>query len=103
MMRLPKVCSKRAARSVVSGPAPQTICRKRDRSSPSRSLAPRAQRNARTVGTTLVQVQPKVARVFQKALAENHHLGAGLNVHRGKVTYEAVARDLGYAFEPVSF
>ena len=40
---------------------------------------------------------------YQKALAENTHLAAGLNIHRGKVTYEAVAKDLGYAYEPVSF
>ena len=40
---------------------------------------------------------------YRKALADNHHLAAGLNVHRGKVTYEAVARDLGYAYEPVEF
>jgi len=32
------------------------------------------------------------------ALLDNIHLRNGLNVCRGKVTYEAVARDLGYAF-----
>ncbi|NNK33100.1 MAG: alanine dehydrogenase, partial [Xanthomonadales bacterium] len=35
-----------------------------------------------------------------KALLDNHHLLAGLNVHRGMVTYEDVARDLGYDFVP---
>ena len=32
------------------------------------------------------------------ALAENPHLRAGLNVHRGKVTHKAVADSLGLAF-----
>jgi alanine dehydrogenase len=36
---------------------------------------------------------------YRKALQDNAHLANGLNVHRGKVTYEAVARDLGYAYE----
>jgi alanine dehydrogenase len=35
-----------------------------------------------------------------KAMIDNHHLLAGLNVHRGKVTYEDVARDLGYDYVP---
>jgi alanine dehydrogenase len=35
-----------------------------------------------------------------RAMIENHHLMAGLNVHRGKVTYEDVARDLGYDYVP---
>ena len=35
-----------------------------------------------------------------KALIDNHHLLDGLNVHRGKVTYEDVARDLGYEYVP---
>ncbi len=35
---------------------------------------------------------------YKKALRDDPHLRAGLNVHRGKVTYEAVARDLGYDF-----
>ena len=33
---------------------------------------------------------------YRKALEENPHLRNGLNIHRGKVTYAAVARDLGY-------
>lgn len=32
------------------------------------------------------------------ALKKNPHLMAGLNVYRGKVTYQAVAEDLGYDF-----
>lgn len=32
------------------------------------------------------------------ALLQNPHLLAGLNVHRGKVTYQAVAEDLGYDY-----
>lgn len=39
---------------------------------------------------------------WQAALAANPHLAAGLNVQDGKITYEAVARDLGYAYVPVA-
>ncbi|RJF86650.1 alanine dehydrogenase [Oleomonas cavernae] len=35
---------------------------------------------------------------YRQALLESPHLKAGLNVHRGQVTYAAVARDLGYAY-----
>lgn len=34
----------------------------------------------------------------KKALGENPHLRAGLNVYEGKVTYKAVAEDLGYDY-----
>jgi len=38
----------------------------------------------------------------KQALADNRHLLAGLNVCKGKVTYEAVAKDLGYTYvEPL--
>jgi alanine dehydrogenase len=37
---------------------------------------------------------------WKQALCDNPHLKAGLNVAAGKVTYEAVARDLGYAYVP---
>jgi len=37
---------------------------------------------------------------WRKALAENVHLRHGLNIEAGKVTHEAVAHDLGYAFTP---
>ena len=34
----------------------------------------------------------------KEALTRDPHLRAGLNIHRGQVTYEAVARDLGYDY-----
>jgi alanine dehydrogenase len=37
---------------------------------------------------------------WQKALLANPHLKNGLNVCQGQVTYEAVARDLGYDYVP---
>ncbi len=39
---------------------------------------------------------------WQRALADDPHLANGLNVWNGKVTYEAVARDLGYDVTPLS-
>ncbi len=39
---------------------------------------------------------------WQAALRADPHLAAGLNVHAGHVTYEAVARELGYAYTPVA-
>jgi alanine dehydrogenase len=45
----------------------------------------------------------KIAELgWKAALAANPHLAAGLNVHAGAVTYEAVARELGYAHLPVA-
>ncbi|KHK92415.1 alanine dehydrogenase [Novosphingobium malaysiense] len=38
---------------------------------------------------------------WKEALLRNPHLAAGLNVHAGQVTYEAVARELGYSYVPV--
>lgn len=38
----------------------------------------------------------------KRALLEDGHLKNGLNVCRGKVTYEAVARELGYEFVPAA-
>jgi len=35
---------------------------------------------------------------YRQALLDNPHLMNGLNVHRGAVTYEAVAHDLGYEY-----
>lgn len=35
---------------------------------------------------------------WARALSEDPHLRAGLNVHQGRVTHAAVARDLGYDF-----
>ena len=37
---------------------------------------------------------------WRRALSENAHLKAGLNVCEGRVTYEAVANDLGYTYVP---
>jgi len=36
----------------------------------------------------------------RQAMLDNPHLLAGLNVHRGMVTYKDVARDLGYDYVP---
>ncbi len=36
----------------------------------------------------------------KQALRENRDLRNGLNIHEGKVTYEAVAADLGYDYHP---
>ena len=38
---------------------------------------------------------------WRAALKADPDLAAGLNVHDGKVTYEAVANELGYAYTPV--
>ncbi|KEO58693.1 alanine dehydrogenase [Thalassospira permensis] len=38
---------------------------------------------------------------WKKACQEDPHLAAGLNVHEGRITYEAVARDLGYEYIPL--
>ncbi|MFQ5938648.1 MAG: alanine dehydrogenase, partial [Alphaproteobacteria bacterium] len=38
----------------------------------------------------------------EEAMAKDRHLLAGLNVYRGRITYEAVARDLGYDYQPPS-
>ena len=37
---------------------------------------------------------------WKEALCADPHLANGLNVHEGKVTYEAVAKDLGYDYVP---
>ena len=39
---------------------------------------------------------------WKKALADDHHLANGLNVWNGKITYAAVAHDLGYEATPLS-
>ncbi len=49
---------------------------------------------------TLPFVRQLANKGYRKALDDNAHLRNGLNVHRGRVTHEAVARELGYAFEP---
>jgi alanine dehydrogenase len=37
---------------------------------------------------------------YRRALDDNPHLAAGLNIHRGKVSYAAVAEALGHRYEP---
>ena len=39
---------------------------------------------------------------WKQALSDDVHLRNGLNVCQGKVTYEAVARDLGYDYTPAA-
>ena len=39
---------------------------------------------------------------WKDALAADPHLAEGLNVHQGEVTYEAVAKELGYNYRPVA-
>lgn len=38
---------------------------------------------------------------WRRALEENPHLAAGLNIHAGRVTHSAVARELGFELEPI--
>jgi len=37
---------------------------------------------------------------YRKALVDDPHLRNGLNVYRGRLTHEAVARDLGMVYSP---
>ena len=39
---------------------------------------------------------------WKEALRANPHLAAGLNVHAGMVTHDAVARELGYDYRPAA-
>ena len=39
---------------------------------------------------------------WKEAMRANPHLGEGLNVHAGKVTYKAVADELGYEYLSVA-
>ncbi|WP_210394548.1 alanine dehydrogenase [Motiliproteus sediminis] len=48
---------------------------------------------------TLPYVLQLADKGYQQALKDNPHLRNGLNVHRGKVTYQAVAQDLGYDYQ----
>ena len=49
---------------------------------------------------TLPFVQAIADKGWRRALSEDPHLRAGLNVCRGRVTYPAVARDLGLPMTP---
>jgi alanine dehydrogenase len=40
---------------------------------------------------------------YKQALLDDPHLLEGLNVHEGKITYEAVAKDLGYDYHEAAF
>jgi alanine dehydrogenase len=39
---------------------------------------------------------------YQQALLCDQDLRNGLNVHKGKITYQAVADDLGYDYQPAA-
>jgi len=43
-----------------------------------------------------------VTKGVENALRADAHLMNGLNVHKGMVTYEAVARELHYNYVPAS-
>ncbi len=49
---------------------------------------------------TLPFVMALAEKGWRKALADDPHLLRGLNVHAGKVTYEAVAHDLHLPYAP---
>ena len=49
---------------------------------------------------TLPFILSIVTKGTKLALLDDHHLLNGLNVHQGKVTYEAVARELGNVYTP---
>lgn len=51
---------------------------------------------------TLPHVLAIANKGWKAALNENPHLAMGLNVHAGMVTFEAVARELGYEYTPLS-
>jgi alanine dehydrogenase len=47
---------------------------------------------------TIVHAVALADKGWKQALKDNPHLKNGLNVANGHVTYEAVAKDLGYAY-----
>ncbi|HET7312796.1 MAG TPA: hypothetical protein VFJ08_00400 [Salinisphaera sp.] len=49
---------------------------------------------------TLPYVLQLADKGCKRALADDLHMAAGLNVHRGAVTHEAVAANLGYDYTP---
>ena len=51
---------------------------------------------------TLPHVLALADKGYKKALEDDVHLRNGLNVHKGDVTYQAVAEDLGYPFKDPS-
>lgn len=51
---------------------------------------------------TLPFVISMVTKGIKNALLSDHHLLNGLNVHQGKITYEAVAQNLGFEYVPAA-
>lgn len=51
---------------------------------------------------TLPFVMALAAKGWRQALSDDPHLLDGLNVHRGRITHDAVARDLGYDLLPAA-
>ena len=49
---------------------------------------------------TLPFVRALADKGYRQACLDDPHLLAGLNVHRGQITYQAVARDLGLPYTP---
>ena len=47
---------------------------------------------------TLQYILALANKGYKKAFLEDKHLMNGLNVYRGQVCYEAVAKDLGYTY-----
>ncbi len=52
--------------------------------------------------TTLPFIKALANMGWRDALIRDSHLANGLNVHAGRVTYEAVANDLGYEYLPAA-
>ena len=60
-----------------------------------------ARTSARALNNATLPFVLKLADMgYAEACREDRHLANGLNVHRGRVTHEAVAADLGYDFQP---
>ncbi len=51
---------------------------------------------------TLPFVLNIITKGVKLALLDNPHFLNGLNVHKGKITYEAVARDLSFDYAPAA-
>ncbi|MES1935425.1 alanine dehydrogenase [Salinisphaera hydrothermalis] len=51
---------------------------------------------------TLPYVLQLADKGYKQALTDNSHLAAGLNVHKGQVTHEAVASNLGHTYVPAA-
>lgn len=51
---------------------------------------------------TLPFVMSLVTKGVKQALLSDKHLLNGLNIHKGKVTYEVIAKELGYPYVPAA-